>query len=232
MRCAASTWTSWPVRFWPSPARRARGSPRSCTSWPESSCPMPEKSLPRSDASQDIAALDEAARSRLRLKEFGFIFQFGQLLPDLSALDNVTIPLLLAGTSRRRALAQAPRRPWRLGLGEQPGQAAHPARRAARRSGPPSHGTGDPTRVSSSPTSPPAPWTPWPPSGPWRYCWPRYVPAAPAWSSSPTTRASPPTPTGRSPCATVASVPGPHTPWSDQRSRHAATGAGHGAVSP
>ena len=69
-------------------------------------------------ASQDIAALDEAARSRLRLKEFGFIFQFGQLLPDLSALDNVTIPLLLAGTPRRRALAQARETLGELGLSE------------------------------------------------------------------------------------------------------------------
>ena len=59
------------------------------------------------DIAVNIAVLDEAARSRLRLNEFGFIFQFGQLLPDLSALDNVTIPLLLAGTPRRRALAQA-----------------------------------------------------------------------------------------------------------------------------
>ena len=70
------------------------------------------------DVSQDIAALDEAARSRLRLKEFGFIFQFGQLLPDLSALDNVTIPLLLAGTPRRRALAQARETLGELGLSE------------------------------------------------------------------------------------------------------------------
>ena len=58
-------------------------------------------------AGRDIARLDEAGRSRLRLAEFGFVFQFGQLLPDLSALDNVTIPLLLAGTPRRRALARA-----------------------------------------------------------------------------------------------------------------------------
>ena len=70
------------------------------------------------DTTQDIAALDEAARSRLRLKEFGFIFQFGQLLPDLTALDNVTIPLLLAGTPRRRALAQARETLGELGLGE------------------------------------------------------------------------------------------------------------------
>ena len=70
------------------------------------------------DSPQDIAALDEAGRSRLRLKEFGFIFQFGQLLPDLSALDNVTIPLLLAGTPRRRALAQARETLGELGLSE------------------------------------------------------------------------------------------------------------------
>ena len=70
------------------------------------------------DVSQDITALDEAARSRLRLKEFGFIFQFGQLLPDLSALDNVTIPLLLAGTARRKALAQARETLGELGLSE------------------------------------------------------------------------------------------------------------------
>ena len=70
------------------------------------------------DVSQDITTLDEAARSRLRLKEFGFIFQFGQLLPDLSALDNVTIPLLLAGTPRRRALAQARETLGELGLSE------------------------------------------------------------------------------------------------------------------
>ena len=70
------------------------------------------------DIAVNIAALDEAARSRLRLNEFGFIFQFGQLLPDLSALDNVTIPLLLAGTPRRRALAQAREALGELGLSE------------------------------------------------------------------------------------------------------------------
>ena len=70
------------------------------------------------DIAVNIAVLDEAARSRLRLKEFGFIFQFGQLLPDLSALDNVTIPLLLAGTPRRRALAQAREALGELGLSE------------------------------------------------------------------------------------------------------------------
>ena len=70
------------------------------------------------DIAVNIAALDEAARSRLRLNEFGFIFQFGQLLPDLSALDNVTIPLLLAGTPRRKALTRAREALVELGLSE------------------------------------------------------------------------------------------------------------------
>lgn len=64
----------------------------------------------------EISSLGEQRRSRLRLTEFGFVFQFGQLLPDLNALDNVAIPLLLAGMKRRDALGHA--RDWlgRLGL--------------------------------------------------------------------------------------------------------------------
>jgi putative ABC transport system ATP-binding protein len=54
-----------------------------------------------------LSAMSEAKRARLRLTEFGFVFQFGQLLPDLSALDNVTIPLLLAGTNRKEALERS-----------------------------------------------------------------------------------------------------------------------------
>ena len=78
------------------------------------------------DTTQDIAALDEAARSRLRLKEFGFIFQFGQLLPDLSALDNVTIPPGADPRTRERHLARARETLGELGLSEhldkRPGQ--------------------------------------------------------------------------------------------------------------
>ncbi len=65
-----------------------------------------------------VSALGESDRSRLRLGEFGFVFQFGQLLPDLSAADNVTIPLLLRGTRRREALRSATAWLERLGLGE------------------------------------------------------------------------------------------------------------------
>ncbi|BCY09095.1 ABC transporter ATP-binding protein [Actinoplanes sp. L3-i22] len=69
-----------------------------------------------------LTALNEADRSRLRLGEFGFVFQYGQLLPDLSAVDNVTIPLLLGGMKRREAVRSA--RAWldRLGLAEHSGK--------------------------------------------------------------------------------------------------------------
>lgn len=63
----------------------------------------------------DLATLGEAARDRLRLTDFGFVFQFGQLMPDLDALDNVCLPLLLAGT--RRALAKERARDILAGLG-------------------------------------------------------------------------------------------------------------------
>lgn len=67
----------------------------------------------------EITGLDEAERSTLRLSEFGFVFQFGQLLPDLNAIDNVTIPLMLTGMKRRQALRQAQTWLDRLGLGGQ-----------------------------------------------------------------------------------------------------------------
>ncbi|MFJ6456591.1 ABC transporter ATP-binding protein [Paenarthrobacter sp. NPDC091669] len=65
---------------------------------------------------RNISSLNDAKRAELRLSEFGFVFQFGQLLPDLSARDNVTIPLLLAGRNRREALRVADRWLTRLGL--------------------------------------------------------------------------------------------------------------------
>lgn len=43
---------------------------------------------------------DENRRSELRRTDFGIVFQFGQLIPELSVLDNVALPLLLAGASR------------------------------------------------------------------------------------------------------------------------------------
>ncbi|BCB86186.1 ABC transporter ATP-binding protein [Phytohabitans suffuscus] len=63
-----------------------------------------------------LDTMDEAARSALRRDRFGFVFQFGQLVPELTAEENVALPLLLGGVRRDAALRQA--RPWfgRLGL--------------------------------------------------------------------------------------------------------------------
>jgi len=68
-------------------------------------------------AGRRVDRLDETARSVLRRDRFGFVFQFGQLVPELTAEENVALPLLLAGARRDAALRQT--RPWfdRLGLG-------------------------------------------------------------------------------------------------------------------
>jgi putative ABC transport system ATP-binding protein len=51
--------------------------------------------------------LSEERRSRLRREQFGFVFQFGQLVPELTAAENVAMPLLLSGIRRAPALEQA-----------------------------------------------------------------------------------------------------------------------------
>ena len=67
-------------------------------------------------AGQRLDNRTEAQRSELRRDRFGFVFQFGQLVPELTAAENVALPLLLAGTRRAAALAEA--RTWfgKLGL--------------------------------------------------------------------------------------------------------------------
>jgi putative ABC transport system ATP-binding protein len=63
-----------------------------------------------------IDALAENERSALRRDQFGFVFQFGQLVPELTAEENIALPLLLGGARRGPAVAAA--RAWfgRLGL--------------------------------------------------------------------------------------------------------------------
>ena len=72
-----------------------------------------------------LDTLNEAERTRLRRTTFGFVFQFGQLVPELTTADNIALPLILNRTGRKAAYAQA--RQWldRLGLGD----------KAARRTG-------------------------------------------------------------------------------------------------
>ncbi|MDQ0820776.1 putative ABC transport system ATP-binding protein [Arthrobacter sp. V4I6] len=71
---------------------------------------------PAGRSPMEISALAEPKRARLRLTDFGFVFQFGQLLPELTAVDNVSIPLLLAGTRRPEALRRSADLLERLGL--------------------------------------------------------------------------------------------------------------------
>jgi putative ABC transport system ATP-binding protein len=58
-------------------------------------------------AGRRIDQLGERARTELRRGSFGFVFQFGQLVPDLPAIENVMLPLLLAGQARAAARGKA-----------------------------------------------------------------------------------------------------------------------------
>ncbi|MEU6525807.1 ABC transporter ATP-binding protein [Streptomyces sp. NPDC046924] len=58
-------------------------------------------------AGQRLEELPEKRLSELRRTDFGVVFQFGQLVPELTALDNVALPLMLAGTDRAEARERA-----------------------------------------------------------------------------------------------------------------------------
>lgn len=58
-------------------------------------------------AGRRIDRLSDDERSRLRRTEFGFVFQFGQLVGELSAVENVALPLLLNGGKRSAAFTAA-----------------------------------------------------------------------------------------------------------------------------
>jgi putative ABC transport system ATP-binding protein len=55
----------------------------------------------------NLSGLDDEALTRIRREKIGFIFQFFNLLPSLTALENVALPLHLAGEGRRKAAARA-----------------------------------------------------------------------------------------------------------------------------
>jgi putative ABC transport system ATP-binding protein len=56
---------------------------------------------------QDLEALSDRSRSQLRRTKIGFVFQFFNLLPTLTAAENVCLPLLLGGKGRAASLKQA-----------------------------------------------------------------------------------------------------------------------------
>jgi putative ABC transport system ATP-binding protein len=69
-----------------------------------------------------LDTLSESERTRLRRTAFGFVFQFGNLVPELTAADNVALPLVLKRVSRKQAYRHAARWLDRLGLGGKGGR--------------------------------------------------------------------------------------------------------------
>jgi putative ABC transport system ATP-binding protein len=72
-------------------------------------------------AGQAVAGLSGNARARLRRRTIGYVFQDFNLLPGLSAAENVSLPLELDGLSARKARVAGLRALERLGLGERSG---------------------------------------------------------------------------------------------------------------
>ncbi|MEN8651179.1 ABC transporter ATP-binding protein [Streptomyces sp. 21So2-11] len=56
---------------------------------------------------QELSSMPDARRSALRRSDFGFVFQFGQLVPELTCVENVALPLRLNGVRRKEAEREA-----------------------------------------------------------------------------------------------------------------------------
>ena len=67
---------------------------------------------------RDCAEMSESERTRLRRSEIGFVYQFHQLLPEFSALENVVLPQLILGKGRKAAEARAMELLGSLGLAD------------------------------------------------------------------------------------------------------------------
>jgi lipoprotein-releasing system ATP-binding protein len=75
---------------------------------------------------QDCGAMSDKVRTRIRLEFIGFVYQFHHLLAELSALENVALPAMMAGRSRGQARRRAETLLGQLGLagrlGHQPAE--------------------------------------------------------------------------------------------------------------
>lgn len=66
----------------------------------------------------NVSTLDNEERTEFRLRELGYVFQDYALVPELSALENTVIPLLMQGLEKRVAYEKAKKALERIGLGE------------------------------------------------------------------------------------------------------------------
>lgn len=66
----------------------------------------------------DLFSLNDTGLARFRNRNIGFVFQFHQLLPEFTMLENVAMPALIAGTGRNEAFARAKELIDYLGLGD------------------------------------------------------------------------------------------------------------------
>ncbi len=108
---------------------------------------------------RELTAMNDSERSALRRSEFGFVFQFGQLVPELTCVENVALPLRLNGTPARRP--SGPRCPGWSAWRSRTSAGSAPARcPAVRASASPSPAPWSPTRGWCSPTNRPARSTP------------------------------------------------------------------------
>ena len=69
-------------------------------------------------AGNTLSGLSDKRRSHTRLTEFGFVFQDNQLIPELPSRENVALPLMLTGSGRGKALAEADAMLARLGIAD------------------------------------------------------------------------------------------------------------------
>lgn len=67
---------------------------------------------------ENISGMSDKKLSEFRNRNIGFVFQFHQLLPEFTALENVAMPALIAGKSRKESLKKATELLELLGLGE------------------------------------------------------------------------------------------------------------------
>lgn len=67
---------------------------------------------------QDCSRLDDKGRTAVRRNTIGFVYQFHQLLPEFSALENVVLPQMIAGVSRKAAKGRATELLTAVGLGK------------------------------------------------------------------------------------------------------------------